>query len=806
MRAGDQFALGQTKPQGGPESQELSGGFSADDEPYPGLRAFRRDETHIFFGREGAVNEMVDRLAVHRFLAVTGASGSGKSSLVRTGLLDALDRGLLAAAGPDWRVADFRPGDLPLAALTESLLDAIGEASTPDDRAIVDARLARGPLGLVDWLDEIDFPRDANLLLLVDQFEELFRFHGAANQDEAEGFVALLLASAAQRRRPIYVVITMRSDFLGECARFAGLAEAINEGQFLTPRLTRKQCEEAIEGPAGVCGGRVEKALVTRLLNDMGSNPDQLPLMQHVLMLMWEKARRKAGDEEIELTVANYEMSGGIGPSQSDRAPQAESAAGDGGSMGALSDHADRILARLDPAQQQLAAKLFRALVQSEGNIGRDMRRPVSLREVAGLANANPDQLIPVIEAFRAPGRNFLTPAPPTPLEPDTIIDISHESLIRQWRALRRWVQEEFQSAETYRTVEKTAKLWSAGSAGLMTNPLLGYALAWRRKERPNAVWASRYGGNFELAARFLDRSERRRNLRKWSYRAMVGCLLLTTVWFSVYYFVEARRSAAALALAKENWAANWANERSDFNVPAQYWLKIDNKGPTPLTIPGAGVVTTAELDQLIKSGDDLLLIDALADEHELSLPNAWRIQFAGNSGSFYDDTQQELAVRLGNLTANNLNKKIVFFCLGVECWESYNAALRAEHAGYRNILWYRGGLKAWQAWAKSQTDKNLPLPLQSISQTAKALAHRLSSGESDASMWNDAVSLSEAVPVLLALPHPDIQGAQDAYESARTAIKALTSKDPGNRDLIRLSFDNEKNSEEIERARGTPQ
>jgi PQQ-dependent catabolism-associated CXXCW motif protein len=797
MRAGDQFALGQTEPQGGPESQEL-GGFAADDEPYPGLRAFRRDETHIFFGREGAVNEMVDRLAVHRFLAVTGASGSGKSSLVRTGLLDALDRGLLAAAGPDWRVADFRPGDLPLAALTESLLDEIGEASTPDDRAIVDARLARGPLGLVDWLDEIDFPRDTNLLLLVDQFEELFRFHGAANQDEAEAFVALLLASAAQRRRPIYVVITMRSDFLGECARFAGLAEAINEGQYLTPRLTRKQCEEAIEGPAAVCGGRVEKALVTRLLNDMGSNPDQLPLMQHVLMLMWEKVRRKAGDGEIELTVANYEKSGGIGPSQLGGLPIAETSLQDGLAMGALSDHADRILARLDPAQQQLAAKLFRALVQSEGNIGRDMRRPVSLREAAGLANANPDQLIPVIEAFRAPGRNFLTPAPPAPLAPDTIIDISHESLIRQWRTLRRWVQEEFQSAETYRTVEKTAKLWSAGAAGLMTNPLLGYALAWRRKECPNAVWASRYGGNFELAARFLDRSKQRRTLRKWSNRAIVGCLLLGAFGFGAQFYAAKRLAAAR---------QDWANELTDFKVPAQDELKVDFASRTPLTIPGAVVVTTPELDQLIKSGDDLLLIDALEDQHELSLPNAWRIPFAGSPGSFYDDTQRKLAIRLDNLTANNPNRKIVFFCRGAECWESYNAALRAEHAGYRNILWYRGGLNSWQAWAAStQTKKNL-LPLQSISQTTQALAHRLSdSQESGASMWNDAVSLSEAVKVLLALPHPDIQGAQDAYESARAAFEALTSADPGNLDLMEQSFDNEKNSEEIEKARTTSQ
>jgi hypothetical protein len=122
----------------------------------------------------------------------------------------------------------------------------------------------------------------------------------------------VLLKSAAQRDRRIYVVITMRSDFLGECARFFGLADAINDGQFLTPRLTRQQCQQAIEGPARVCGGRVEKALVTRLLNDMGSNPDQLPLMQHILMRMWQNARQ-LNPADIALTLADYEDLGGIG-------------------------------------------------------------------------------------------------------------------------------------------------------------------------------------------------------------------------------------------------------------------------------------------------------------------------------------------------------------------------------------------------------------------------------------------------------------------------------------------------------------
>src|ERR1700710_1542748 len=110
--------------------------FDDADQPYPGLRSFRRDEAHIFFGREGTINTMVDRLAAHRFLAVTGASGSGKSSLVRTGLLDALDRGLLVGGGSDWTVVVFRPGNEPLAVLAAALVQALGLGE--EYRAIVD--------------------------------------------------------------------------------------------------------------------------------------------------------------------------------------------------------------------------------------------------------------------------------------------------------------------------------------------------------------------------------------------------------------------------------------------------------------------------------------------------------------------------------------------------------------------------------------------------------------------------------------------------------------------------------------------
>src|SRR6185295_19059562 len=112
-----------------------------------------------------------------------------------TGLLDALDRGLLTRAGPDWRIADFRPGGRPFAAMVAALGETTGTVHSAHEQLLVQARLARGPLGLVEWLDEIKFSADMNLLLLVDQFEEIFRFRHSETSDDIDAFVALLLAS-----------------------------------------------------------------------------------------------------------------------------------------------------------------------------------------------------------------------------------------------------------------------------------------------------------------------------------------------------------------------------------------------------------------------------------------------------------------------------------------------------------------------------------------------------------------------------------------------------------------------------------
>jgi hypothetical protein len=265
-------------------------GAPAGMNPFPGLRPFTQEEDYLFFGREEQTLELLERLASNRFLAVVGTSGSGKSSLVRCGLLSQLLGGNMLVAGASWEVAVTHPGGNPLALLTDAFLDA-GLSNREEEHARENllATLSRSHFGLVEAVKQAGLGAGTNFLLVVDQFEEIFRFHeaGQMQQEAANEFVSLLLEAVTQKEVPIYVVLTMRSDFIGECGQFEGLAEMVNRGEFLIPRLNREQYKRVIEGPIKVASGKITPRLLQRLLNDLGQQADQLPCLQHALMRTW---------------------------------------------------------------------------------------------------------------------------------------------------------------------------------------------------------------------------------------------------------------------------------------------------------------------------------------------------------------------------------------------------------------------------------------------------------------------------------------------------------------------------------------
>jgi len=463
--------------------------------PFPGLRPFEAHENHLFFGREGQSDELLARLRRHRFLAVVGTSGSGKSSLVRAGMLPALHGGLMSKGGSHWRIAVFRPGNAPIAnmayALNEAEVFAAQRSHAQVEQRFTETTLRRGKMGLIEAVEEARLAQHEKVLLVIDQFEELFRFKQASasieGENEAAAFVKLFLAAAQPERLPIYVVLTMRSDYLGDCAQFRDLPEAINDSQYLIPRMTRDQRRAAITGPIAVGGARITPRLVNRLLNDVGDNPDQLPILQHALMRTWDYWARHHGNGE-PLDLAHYEAIGAM--------------------SNALSVHADEAYHELlSPRSHVVAEKLFKALTE-KGEDNREIRRPTSLREACALAEADEKEVTLVVDTFRKPGRTFLMPPVEVPLRSNTLIDISHESLIRNWQRLKAWVEEEAQSAQIYRRLAETAVLSKAGQAGLWRDPDLQIALQWQKENRPNEIWAQRYHSEYSSAISFLQQSQ----------------------------------------------------------------------------------------------------------------------------------------------------------------------------------------------------------------------------------------------------------------------------------------------------------
>ena len=243
------------------------------------------------------------------------------------------------------------------------------------------------------------------------------------------------LEATQQRELPIYVVLTMRSDFIGDCARYRGLPEAVTNALYLIPRMTRDQRRAAIVEPVRVGGGSIAPRLVVRLLNDVGDDPDQLPILQHALMRTWDYWQAHGGSER-PIDIDDYLAIGGMAD--------------------ALSQHADEAYDGLpDDRHRAIAKRVFQALSE-KGLDNREARRPTTVGKLAQLVDVPIADIIRVVEDFRAPGRSFPMPAQGV-LDRLSVIDISHESLIRGWRRMRQWVEEEAESAREYRRLAETS-------------------------------------------------------------------------------------------------------------------------------------------------------------------------------------------------------------------------------------------------------------------------------------------------------------------------------------------------------------
>ncbi len=525
------------------------------DNPFPGLRPFKIEESHLFFGREGQSDEVLLKLSKSRFVGVIGPSGSGKSSFIYCGVLPILYGGFLTDASPNWEVVVTRPGAGPIDNLAESLLKNVKDYTAADaedkkiKRTIVSTLLRSSSLGLVEAIQQSRRKDDINYLILVDQFEELFRFKDSTDPNsvnESLAFINLLMEAVNYEDSPIYVAITMRSDFIGECAQFPELTRKINDSHYLIPQMTRDQKRRAIEGPVAVGNAKVTPRLVQQLLNDLGDNPDQLPILQHALMRTWSYWAKYRDYEDEPVDLKHYEAIGTMSQ--------------------ALSMHANEAYDELDEEQQRICEIMFKAITEKRGeNFG--IRRPTRLNEIASIADVSEADVVAVIDKFREPGRSLLTPAFGIDLSSKSMIDISHESLMRIWVRLKNWVDDESEAVQMYLRLAEAASQYQVGKAGLWRPPDLQLALNWQAKHKPTLVWGQRYHPAFERTMIFLEYSkkefdteqrikelEQKRKLQRARVTAIVfGTLAGVALIAFVYAFVQQAEANRQADLAKAN-------------------------------------------------------------------------------------------------------------------------------------------------------------------------------------------------------------------------------------------------------------
>jgi energy-coupling factor transporter ATP-binding protein EcfA2 len=516
--------------------------------PYTGLRSFTEEESLYFKGREEDIDAATAQLQRNKFLMLTGASGDGKSSLVYAGIIPNARAGFLKAKYTQWSLADFRPERTPFKNLCRSLAHQLDIAN----EVTVESELRHGFSALVDlyknsskyldqdsmeWISSDDKGKAsmkrkaANLIILVDQFEEFFtnpeNYTKGVPSKEANLVLNLLLETsriALEEGLPIYIIFTMRSDYIGQCAAFRGLPEYIGFSQFFVPRLNRAQLQLVIEEPAVLSGNQITRRLTERLIHDLTEGVDQLPILQHALNQVWHAASN--GSEEMDLI--HYAMVGGMPVSElpedqvlkfkhwfDDLPENIKACYHEPSLQNVLDTHTNKLFEQarayyIENTGKDISNEDTKAIIKNAFTCltkidqSRAVRNRMTLQEITdilGRKEFGTLEVGAVLNIFREPGNTFIRPfisddPESRRLGVNDVLDITHESLIRNWDYLKNWAEEEYDNYTVYLDYEQQLNRWvesGKSNAFLMSIGPLTYFENWINNLNPNFYWVARY-------------------------------------------------------------------------------------------------------------------------------------------------------------------------------------------------------------------------------------------------------------------------------------------------------------------------
>lgn len=654
--------------------------------PYTGLRAFTEEESLYFKGRDLQVDQITSLLEQNKFLMVTGASGEGKSSLIYAGLIPNARAGFFKAKYTNWIVANFSPERSPVNNMAEALAETF-----ETNPSTIETELRRGYSSLIDLYTSSDFyieesdeewqnldgqgkkdrkRRAANLMIVVDQFEEFFtnpeNFYNEAPSEDSQIVVNLILETARiaiKRNLPVYVVCTMRSDYIGQCSAFRGLPEYIGFSQFFVPRLKRKDLKQVIEEPAVLSGNRISQRLIERLVYDIAEGVDQLPILQHALSQIWLIADH--GQQEMDLI--HYAMVGGMPANElpdeeqfkfrewfDGLSPLRQKYYQDTGLNKVIeihasilyenaweyynASHSDRTITQKDA--KRIIALSFSCLTKIDNS--RAVRNRMSLGEITSIINSpelNSEVVGEVLNIYREEGNSFIRPFktedPGThKISANTVLDITHESLIRNWNKLNTWANQEFEFYSTYLDFRKQLDRWkNSGKSSSFLLPIgpLTYFENWYNRCKPNVGWIKRYseiqqdqtkaGAEAESTLadirEFIKRSAKKvmvtRAFMKYGPQriATVLAIIIMLVLSGFYWYdAEQKQNNRVIEKVRSESLGLMKSKEVGFNIKALPLLIEERYKPGSLLNYLSGLDTKARSSLSLEAYKQLLLFD----------------------------------------------------------------------------------------------------------------------------------------------------------------------------------------------------
>jgi WD40 repeat protein len=420
---GSAFERLMTAITGVPRHPEAAPPIDAAPCPYRGLEAFEERHAGFFFGRQDDTRRLCERLSDARFVAVLGPSGSGKSSIVKAGLIPALRRDGLAHSA-EWTIRTMTPGGSPLAGLAAQLAHVAVDESM--QRTVDGLAADERTLDLAVALVLADRPTNDRLVLVVDQLEEVFTL--CPDEDERAAFLGNLTYAATIPGGRTIVVVTLRADFYYRCAPYPALRSLLAPQHMLIGPLGDEGLRRAIEEPAWAVGLTLEPGLVDTIVADVGDRPGTLPLLQHVLFQVWQRRRGRL------LTVEAYRQSGGV--------------------QGALAKHADAVYDQLSESQRDVTERVLLRLVQP-GEGTEDARRRAEADE---LLTTGDDAGVETVLRRLADERLLTTSRDET--SGARLVEITHEALLQGWPRLRRWIERDREALLAHRRLTEASREW----------------------------------------------------------------------------------------------------------------------------------------------------------------------------------------------------------------------------------------------------------------------------------------------------------------------------------------------------------